>query len=91
MTYNSNTDKVAKLSTANLKKANLAKENKDKGEASDVEHQQMRASTHYSNDGENSSVHSKRETSGACDSDCEGNSLKKTKFFAEEIPLAGNL
>ena len=45
----------------------------------------------YSNDGENSSVHSKRETSGACDSDCEGNSLKKTKFFAEEIPLAGNL
>nr|XP_027093191.1 sister chromatid cohesion protein PDS5 homolog A-like isoform X3 [Coffea arabica] len=91
MTYNSNTDKVAKLSTANHKKANLAKENKDKGEASDVEHQQMRASTHYRcNDGENSSVHSKRETSGACDSDCEGNSLKKTKFFAEEIPLAEN-
>ncbi|XP_027091600.1 sister chromatid cohesion protein PDS5 homolog B isoform X1 [Coffea arabica] len=88
MTYNSNTDKVAKLSTANHKKVNLAKENKDKGEASDVEHRQMRASTHYRwNDGENSSVHSKRETSGACDSDCEGNSLKKTKFFAEEIPL----
>lgn len=87
MTHNSNSAKVAKLSTANHKRVNLAKENKDKGEASDVEHRQMRSSTDYSNDGENSSVHSKRQTTGACDSDCERNSLKKTKFFAEEVPL----